>query len=93
MLDMLAREICDRRVILFAGAGLSQALGVPSWQQLINQMARELDYDPEVLVGPGADHAQLAEFYKLRKEASASCAAGVLQLLSQRLNRVSFLYA
>ncbi|HEY8604829.1 SIR2 family protein [Tsuneonella suprasediminis] len=67
MLDMLAREIRDRRVILFAGAGLSQPLGLPSWQQLINHMARELDFDPEVLVGPGADYAQVAEFYKLRR--------------------------
>lgn len=67
MFEMLAREIRERRVILFAGAGLSQPLGLPSWQELINHMARELDFDPEVLVGPSADYTQVAEFYKLRK--------------------------
>lgn len=67
MLDMLAREIRDRRVILFVGAGLSRPLGLPSWGQLIEHMAEELDFDPAVLVGPGADYLQVAEFYKLRK--------------------------
>lgn len=67
MLDLLAREIRDRRVILFVGAGLSQPLGLPSWGQLIKHMAEELAFDPDVLVGPGADYLQVAEFYKLRK--------------------------
>lgn len=67
MLDVLAREIRDSRVILFAGAGLSRPLGLPSWEELIAQMARELDFDPALLVGPGADYLQIAEFYKLRK--------------------------
>jgi len=67
MLDMLAREIRDRKVILFVGAGLSRPLGLPSWGELIEHMARELDFDPAVLVGPGADYLQVAEFYKLRK--------------------------
>ncbi len=67
MLDILARDIRDRKVILFAGAGLSQPLGLPSWGDLIKHMAEELDFDPEVLVGPGADYTQVAEFYKLRK--------------------------
>lgn len=67
MLDALAREIRDRRVILFVGAGLSRPLGLPSWEQLIEHMARELDFDPALLVGPGADYLQVAEFYKLKK--------------------------
>lgn len=67
MLDSLAREIRDRRVILFAGAGLSRPLGLPSWEELIRHMAEELGFDHDVLVGPGADYMQIAEFYKLRK--------------------------
>lgn len=66
MLDGLARDIRDGRVILFAGAGLSRPLGLPSWGELINHMAKELGFDPDVLVGPGADYLQVAEFYKLR---------------------------
>jgi len=67
MLDQLAREIRDGRVILFAGAGISRPLGLPSWDELIKHMARELGFDPEVLVGPGADYLQVAEFYRIRK--------------------------
>lgn len=67
MLDLLAREIRDKKVILFVGAGLSRPLGLPSWEELIKHMAEDLGFDPEVLVGPGADYLQIAEFYKLRK--------------------------
>jgi len=67
MLDLLARDIRDGRVILFVGSGLSRPLGLPSWEELIKHMAEELGFDPEVLVGPGADYLQVAEFYKLRK--------------------------
>ncbi len=67
MLDQLARDIRDDKVILFAGSGLSQPLGLPSWQQLIEHMASELGFDPDVLVGPAADYLQIAEFYKIQK--------------------------
>lgn len=67
MLDQLAREIREGRVILFAGAGLSQPLGLPSWHEFITHMARELGFDPDVLVGPTADYLQIAEFYRIRK--------------------------
>lgn len=67
MLDLLARDIRDRKVILFVGSGLSSPLGLPSWEQLIQHMAEDLGFDPDVLVGPGADYLQVAEFYKLRK--------------------------
>lgn len=67
MLDVLAQDIRDRKVILFAGAGLSRPLGLPTWEELIRHMAKELGFDPDVLVGPGADYLQVAEFYKVRK--------------------------
>jgi hypothetical protein len=67
MLDQLARQIRDRRVVLFVGAGLSQRLGLPSWRALIEHMARDLGYDADILVGPGSDFMQVAEYYKLRK--------------------------
>ena len=67
MLEDLARQIRDGKVVLFAGAGLSVPLGLPSWSALMEHVARELDYEPEVLVRPGADYLQLAEFYRLEK--------------------------
>jgi hypothetical protein len=67
MLDILAREIRNHRVILFVGAGLSRPLGLPSWGELIEHMARELDFDPALLAAPGANYLQVAEFYKLKK--------------------------
>lgn len=67
MLEDLARQIRERRVVLFAGAGLSMSLGLPSWRELIAHMAEDLGYDPDVLVGPGADYLLVAEYYKLTK--------------------------
>lgn len=67
MLEDLARQIRDRKVVLFAGAGLSVPLGLPSWNALMQRVAVELGYDQDVLVRPGADYLQLAEFYRLEK--------------------------
>lgn len=65
MLEELASQIRDRKVVLFAGAGLSMPLGLPSWAELMRHVAAELGYDPDVLVRPGADYLQLAEYYRL----------------------------
>lgn len=52
------------QLILFVGAGVSRALELPSWRQLIDRMARELGYDPEVFQTYGND-LTLAEFCRL----------------------------
>lgn len=67
MLESLAREIREKNAVLFAGAGLSVPLGLPSWGGLMRRVAEDLGYDPEVLVRPGVDYLQLAEFYRLEK--------------------------
>ena len=36
------------KLMLFVGAGVSANLGLPSWGQLISQIAQELGYDPAV---------------------------------------------
>jgi hypothetical protein len=68
LLEELARQIRDRNVVLFAGAGLSMPLGLPSWGDLMRHVAQELGYDPDVLIRPGADYLQLAEYYKLQND-------------------------
>lgn len=67
MIGELARQIIERRVLLFAGAGVSASLGLPSWSELMACMARDLGHDPAVLIRPGADYLQIAEYYRLEK--------------------------
>lgn len=67
MIDELARQLKDRRLVLFAGAGLSLSLGLPSWADLMAHMAADLGHEPDELLRPGADYLQLAEYYRLEK--------------------------
>ena len=46
--DDLIAAIRDRHAILFAGAGVSMTVGLPSWRTLIEHIAEELDLDPAV---------------------------------------------
>lgn len=54
------------RLILFAGAGVSANLGLPSWTELIAHIAKELGYDPKIFDSYGTPLA-LAEFYRRKK--------------------------
>lgn len=56
----------NKQLILFVGAGVSMTLGLPSWSQLIDKVATELNYDPSLLRSYG-DSLAIAEFYKLSK--------------------------
>lgn len=64
-LDDLARSIRDRRTILFAGAGLSMSVGLPSWSALIEHMRQDLGLDAEA--EPAATYQTLAEYYRLTR--------------------------
>jgi hypothetical protein len=63
----LARAIRERRVILFAGAGLSAGLGLPSWQDFIGRLGTELGFDPDTFLSLSPDFRSLAEYYCLEK--------------------------
>jgi hypothetical protein len=60
----LAEAVRNRRCILFAGAGLSMAVGLPSWSQLIEHMRRELGLAE---TDTDADYQTLAEYYRLQQ--------------------------
>lgn len=54
------------KILLFIGAGVSANLGLPTWSKLIEQLARELGYDPDIFKTYG-DFLALAEFYRIKK--------------------------
>ncbi|HYF53137.1 MAG TPA: SIR2 family protein [Salinarimonas sp.] len=64
MFDDLVRAVREREAILFAGAGVSMTVGLPSWRTLIEHMAGELGLDPEI--APDLNYFTLAEYYRLK---------------------------
>ena len=56
----------NRKLIPFVGAGLSARLGLPTWSSLIDTIAEDLQYDPEVFKLSG-NELQLAEFYVVNR--------------------------
>jgi hypothetical protein len=62
----LVDAIRRKRAILFVGAGVSKNVGVPTTGEIVNEIARQLGYDPQDFRGL-ADHRTLAEFYLLTK--------------------------
>lgn len=58
----LIEAIRRRRCILFAGAGVSMSVGLPSWSQLIEHMRNELGIDASE---SDAGYQALAEYYRL----------------------------
>ncbi len=66
MNDQLIEAVRTQQVVLFVGAGVSMNLGLPSWGELISEMATQLEFDPEVFKSHG-DFLELAEYYQLKK--------------------------
>jgi hypothetical protein len=60
----LVEAVKARRCILFAGAGLSMAVGLPSWSQLIEHMRADLGLAENET---DADYQALAEYYRLKQ--------------------------
>jgi len=65
-MDQLIQAYRAKRLILFVGAGVSMGLGLPSWRQLVDHMAKELGFDPDIYRTFGSDWT-LAEFYRISK--------------------------
>ncbi|HEY7289747.1 MAG TPA: SIR2 family protein [Vicinamibacterales bacterium] len=62
----IRRLLRGGRLIPFVGAGLSAPLGLPSWSSLLDIIARQLGYEPEVYRSNG-NALQLAEYYVAAK--------------------------
>jgi len=60
----LGRAVAEKRAILFAGAGLSMAVGLPSWAKLIDHMMKELKIERRE--DHDYTHHTLAEYYQLK---------------------------
>ena len=58
----LVEAVRERRCILFAGAGVSMSVGLPSWSELIRHMRKELGLDA---ASTHAGYQALAEYYRL----------------------------
>jgi hypothetical protein len=63
----LIEAVKDRQAILFAGAGVSMTVGLPSWRTLVKHMAEELGIDLGETPDPDVNHLTLAEFYRLKQ--------------------------
>ena len=64
--DLLRELLQGGRLIPFVGSGLSQPLGLPSWSSLLDTIAIQLGYEPEVYRSNG-NALQLAEYYVVEK--------------------------
>lgn len=49
-LDELKEAIQQKNVILFVGSGVSKNLGLPTFSELIDEVARLLHYDSDIFI-------------------------------------------
>lgn len=65
-METLRNAYKSKNIILFVGSGISSSIGVPSWSDIISEIARQLEYDNDILKTFG-DYLALAEYYKIKK--------------------------
>ncbi|WP_243369444.1 SIR2 family NAD-dependent protein deacylase [Microvirga solisilvae] len=67
MLEDLVAAIRKRQAILFAGAGVSMTVGLPSWSTLIEHITDELAIDPSDFKEDDLNYLTLAEYYRIKQ--------------------------
>jgi hypothetical protein len=65
--DVLAAAIRRRCAVLFVGAGVSMAVGLPSWQSLIEHLLDDLGLEADIIEGMHGGYQMLAEYYRLKR--------------------------
>jgi hypothetical protein len=60
----LPRAVASRQLILFAGGGISQSLGLPSFRELIRHISDEMGFASEAI--DTLDYPVIAEAYQVR---------------------------
>lgn len=65
--DELVTAVKTRHAVLFAGAGLSMNVGLPSWKEFIEHLCDDLSVNAEEYLGPQASYHTLAEFYRIKR--------------------------
>lgn len=65
-MDQLFQAYRSKRLILFVGAGISMRLGLPSWRQIVDHMAKDIGFDPDIYRTFGND-LTLAEYYRITR--------------------------
>lgn len=78
-IEELARNIKDKKVLLFLGAGISASMGLPDWNTLIKIMGEKLGYDGELFLTFG-DYMVLAEHFKQKSRDA------LFQLLQEKMD-------
>ena len=63
-IEELKEAIRRKDVILFVGAGVSKNLGLPTFSELIDEVANLIGYDPEIFKTL-SNYQSLVEFYYL----------------------------
>lgn len=62
----LAEAVAKKKVLLFAGGGISAAIGLPTYHGLLEHLGEELGIDVREFMSLG-DYRELAEYYLLEK--------------------------
>lgn len=66
-IEELKEAIKRKDVILFVGAGVSKNLGLPTFSELIDEVAKLIGYDPEIFKTL-SNYQSLVEFYYLKRK-------------------------
>jgi hypothetical protein len=66
-IKVLSQSIAEQRVMLFAGAGLSANLGLPTWGKLVEHILKDLKLSEEEITHGPDPYLTIPEYYRLTR--------------------------